>query len=265
MKLSNSQFIRSILLLLTLVLTDNVFGPTTVTALQLGSRQSPAHILIARAQLEKRGNCCSQPDDPEDPPDYGAPYPSDPSVDDLKTDITSLGTVAGKRSLFYTGLGGLGGQNQVEAWACLAIDPSGASFVVFRTLFPDSYIQKKLVNIANNPGKSYCCHNSYITIIRSSPNSTLTASIDLWGKRASWGWAELAEGDTYIAIPTGVTPADDSTWALYEYPALQRNNKVDHIIRVDPNTAATTTIWTQGTDPTDTPDPGPQHRNGPPV
>lgn len=95
--------------------------------------------------------------------------------------------------------------------------------------------------------------------------ANLTASIDLWGKRASWAWAELAEGDTYLAIPEGVDAAADSTWTLYEYPALQRNDNINHIIRVDPNTAATSTIWTQGTDPTDTPEPGPQQRSGPPV
>ncbi len=154
MHLPNAHLTRSILLLLSLFLTSDLLGPTTVTALQLGSRQSPAHALIARAQLHKRGNCCSQPDNPDPPPNYGAPYPSDPSVDDLKADITSLGTVAGKRSLFYTGLGGLGGQNQVEAWACLAIDRSGAGFVIFRTLFPDPYINQKLVNLASSAGKS---------------------------------------------------------------------------------------------------------------
>ena len=151
MKLSNSQFIHSVLLLLSLVLTEAVFGPTTVTALQLGSRQSPAHILIARAQLENYGSCCSKLKDPKN--DYGAPYPSDPSVDDLKRDITSLGTVAGKRPLFHTGLGGLAAQNQVEAWACEAIDQAPAlSFPP--TPVPDSCISKKLVNIKDHQGKS---------------------------------------------------------------------------------------------------------------
>ncbi len=150
----NAHLMRAIFLFLSLFLTSDLLGPTTVTALQLGSRQSPASALVARAQLQKRGNCCSQPEDPEPPPNYGAPYPSDPSVDDLKTDITTLGTVAGKRSIYYTGLGGLGGQNQVEAWACQAIDPHGAGFVIFRTLFPDPYIQQKLTNIASSPGKS---------------------------------------------------------------------------------------------------------------
>lgn len=151
---------RAIFLFLSLFLTSDLLGPTTVTALQLGSRQSPASALVARAQLQKRGNCCSQPEDPEPPPNYGAPYPSDPSVDDLKTDITTLGTVAGKRSIYYTGLGGLGGQNQVEAWACQAIDPHGAGFVIFRTLFPDPYIQQKLTNIASSPGSLPLFHEA---------------------------------------------------------------------------------------------------------
>ena len=63
--------------------------------------------------------------------------------------------------------------------------------------------------------------------------------MDLWGKRASWAWAELAEGDTYIAIPAGKDPAPNSTWTFYEYPALQRNSGINHVIRVDLSTGAT--------------------------
>lgn len=40
------------------------------------------------------------------------------------------------------------------------------------------------------------------------------ALIDLYGKRTSWAWAELAEGDTYIAIPDGADPHPQSTWTL---------------------------------------------------
>ena len=155
MHLPSALLTRSIWLLLTLSLASDTLSPTAVTALQLGSRrQSAANVLIARARLQERGNCCSQPDNPDPPPNYGAPYPSDPSVDDLKVDIVSLGTVAGKRSIFYTSLGGIGGQNQVAAWACDAIDPSGVGFVIFRTLIPEAYITQKLVNIASSPGKS---------------------------------------------------------------------------------------------------------------
>lgn len=135
------------------LLSFTLFFSSPTTALQLGTRQTPAHALIGEAQLRKRGNCCSQPnDDPEDP-DYGDAYPSDPSVDDLKTDIQNLGTVAGKRSLFYTGLGGMGGQNQVEAWACRALDPSGGGFVIFRTLIPQAYLDAKLTNLISSPRK----------------------------------------------------------------------------------------------------------------
>ena len=155
MLLPSALLTRSIWLLLALWLASDPLSPTAVTALQLGSRrQSSANVLIARARLQERGNCCSGPDDADPPPNYGAPYPSDPSVDDLKADIVSLGTVAGKRSIFYTSLGGINGQAQVAAWACTAIDPSGAGFVIFRTLIPEPYIMQKLVNIATSAGKS---------------------------------------------------------------------------------------------------------------
>ena len=104
------------------LLASDLFISPSVAALQLGSRQSPAHVLIGEARLQKRGNCCSQPKEPDPVPDYGPPYSSDPGVDTLKTDITSLGSVAGKRSIYYTSLGGIGGQNQVEAWACCDLD-----------------------------------------------------------------------------------------------------------------------------------------------
>lgn len=161
MRLFNPHLTHSISLLFTLLLSSALLAPTSAIALQLGSRQSPAHSLIAAAQLHRRGPCCSRPSKPDPEPDYGPPYPSDPSVDDLKADIVSLGTVAGKRSIYYTGLGGLSGQDQVAAWACTAIDSSGAGFVLFRTLFPDSYMTKKLVNIVN-PGRSSPLRPTYI-------------------------------------------------------------------------------------------------------
>ena len=152
MHLLSPPSMQSLTIFLVLFLTSILHSSTPVTALQLGSRDSPANVLIAEARLQKRGNCCSQPDEPDPPPDYGAPYPSDPSVDTLKADITALGTVAGKRSIFYTSLGGIGGQNQVDAWACRALDPSGAGFVIFRTLIPQAYLDQKLTNIAGSAG-----------------------------------------------------------------------------------------------------------------
>ena len=152
MHLPSQPSMHSLAVFLVLFFTSILPSSTPVTALQLGNRDSPANVLIAGARLQKRGNCCSQPDEPDPAPDYGAPYPSDPSVDTLKADITSLGTVAGKRSIFYTGLGGIGGQNQVDAWACGALDSSGAGFVIFRTLIPQAYLDQKLTNIAGSAG-----------------------------------------------------------------------------------------------------------------
>ena len=152
MHLPSQPSMQSLAVFLVLFFTSILHSSAPVTALQLGNRDSPANVLIAGARLQKRGNCCSQPDEPDPAPDYGAPYPSDPSVDTLKADITSLGTVAGKRSIFYTGLGGINGQDQVAAWACSALDSSGAGFVIFRTLIPQAYLDQKLTNIVSNPG-----------------------------------------------------------------------------------------------------------------
>ena len=126
----------------------------SASALRFDRREPPTSP-AGEAVLFKRGNCCSSNRNPAPAPaNYGPPYADVPSVDELKTDITTLGTVAGKRSIFYTGLGGGNAQGLVISWACAAIDPNGANFVVFRTLFPDDYLQQKLVNIANRPGKS---------------------------------------------------------------------------------------------------------------
>ncbi len=142
MHLLSQPSMQSLTIFLILFLTSILHSSTPVAALQLGTRDSPANVLIAGARLHKRGNCCKKPSEPDD--DYGAPYPSDPSVDDLKRDIVSLGTAAGKRSLFYTALGGSRAQDVVEAWACTALDPTGASFLLFKDLFPKEFTDQKL-------------------------------------------------------------------------------------------------------------------------
>lgn len=124
----------------------------SASALRYDRRALPPSSPAKEALLFKRGNCCSSTRKAT-PTNHGPPYASDPSVDDLKADIAALGTVAGKRSIFYTGLGGANAQGLVSSWACGAIDPNGANFVIFRTLFPDDYINQKLVNIAGSAGK----------------------------------------------------------------------------------------------------------------
>ena len=146
--------LRSFTAIFALFLMGVHFSSTPATGLQLGTRHSPANALIAEAQLRKRGKCCSKPVESDE--DYGDPYPSDPSVDTLSADLVSLGTVTGKGSIFYTGLGGINGQDQVIAWACRDLDSSGAGFVVFRTLIPQEFLEQKLIYVTRKPRMIFC-------------------------------------------------------------------------------------------------------------
>lgn len=153
-------------------------GSASASALRFDRRQAPSS--PAEKPIFKRGLCCSKgsktsggsppsggsPSSGGIPPsggspssgggqptDFGPPLPEDVSVDALKTELITLGTVAGKRSIFYTSLGGGKAQDQVSQWACSAIDPTGTNFVIYRNLFPDAYIATKLANMIGNAGK----------------------------------------------------------------------------------------------------------------
>ena len=151
MKFGNIGFTSLILLLLSFLLTCNTFVAIPARNLQLRSKQSPDYLVAEKGHLDRRGSCCSAPKSgPE--PDYGPPYQTDPSVDDLKNDLNSLGTIKGKRSVFYTGMGGSDSQGRVQAWGCNELESKGEQFIIFKTLTPKGYLQK-MSTVVTLPGQ----------------------------------------------------------------------------------------------------------------
>ena len=126
MKFGNIGLISLILLLLSFILTCDILVATPTRDLRLRSKQSLDFLVAENGHLDRRGGCCSIPDDPDSEPDngsphqtdlepeFGPPYQTDPSVDDLINDLNSLGTIKGKRSVFYTGIGGSECQRKVH-------------------------------------------------------------------------------------------------------------------------------------------------------
>ncbi|KAI5456675.1 hypothetical protein BGZ63DRAFT_467855 [Mariannaea sp. PMI_226] len=57
---------------------------------------------------------------------------------------------------------------------------------------------------------------------------------DLYQKQLSRVIAEQADGEVMLLIPPGVEPSPQSTWTLYEFPALQHDNRNNvEVYRVD--------------------------------
>ena len=152
MKFGNIGFTSLILLLLSFLLTCDTFVATPARDLRLRSKQSPDYLVAEKGHLDRRGSCCSAPK-PDPEPDYGPPYQTDPSVDDLKNDLNSLGTIKGKRSVFYTGMGGSDSQGRVQAWGCKELESRGEQFIIFKTLTPKGYLQK-MSTVFTLPGQA---------------------------------------------------------------------------------------------------------------
>lgn len=169
--------------------------------------------------LVKRGNCFSS----------GNTWTCSnqpPTVAECVTQIRNHGQVGTRISVFYTGLGGRTGLTTcLQYFAC---NTQIGTVVSWDNIVDDGW---------------YLAQATAIGPQNAGP-------IDVFQKRLSQAFGEATRGDAYVCTPESNAPNNDFNqdlaWGGWEYPALTRNPDVTNIIRVDPATSRTATIWRQG-------------------
>lgn len=162
-----------------------------------------------------------------------------PGVDELVDVINSRITLAGKVSMFYTGL------NRVRSSAGAGLDwlrnhpqeTDSCDIVYYRTLeeIPaiDAYGNAINKKYKDKPTRAGIYHQRYQKLL-------------------SQAFAATAAGRVYVFMPASVASdgageSDENTWRNWEYPALTRNPLVNRITRVDPTTdVPAQDIWVKG-------------------
>jgi hypothetical protein len=79
----------------------------------------------------------------------------------------------------------------------------------------------------------------------------ILADINHMQQLISRAMGQTADGIVFPLIPQGVQPHPQSTWMLYDFPAIQHDNVFAlEVVRVDPATGSTQRIWQRGDTPT---------------
>lgn len=184
---------------------------------------------LGERSLVKRGNCFSSEQN------TWRCSGQTPSVAECVTQVRNHGQVGNRISVFYSGLGGAIGLNTCKQF--FACNPQIGNPVLWDDVVdPDWYRAQGDAIAKANPGVN-----------------PFTA-LDPWQKRMAQAFAEASRGDAYVCTPASNAPNNDFNqdlaWGGWEYPALTRNSAVTSVIRVDPATGMTSTIWRQGDAPT---------------
>ena len=187
--------------------------------------------LLGERSLVKRGNCFSSQDNQNTWRCSG----QTPSVAECVTQVQNHGQVGNRISVFYSGLGGAGGLATCKQY--FACNPQLGNPVLWDEVVDNNWYMAQAA-----------------AIIQANPGVNTNIAVDPWQKRLAQAFAEASRGDAYVCTPESNAPNNDFNqdlaWGGWEYPALTRNSAVTSVIRVDPSTGNSNTIWRQGDAPT---------------
>ena len=177
-----------------------------------------------------------------------------PGVDACIQEIQKKNVVGKFPSLFYTSWGGIGdGSLGVEGTKLWAAQNICGRVVDFDGIVVSVYhytVEKAVLQPFGKDGLNL-------------PQEEQAQILDPFLKNLSQAFAEQSAGEAYVFVPKGVGFQPNSAWTGWEYPALTRNKRIDHVWKVeldysDPSQfvvpdgrpqGVKTLLWTQGDGP----------------